>query len=184
MVDPHGGVGGDPLGHARCGVDRLARVAQPSRAPGEQPCCLHPRRHLGQHGLDHLLVGDRPAELLSLGGVADGVLQGGSRQADAAGGDADPAGAEGGERDLQSLPLLAEPVGGRHAGVLEDELGAHGVADPHLPLVAADAEAGRIALDDEGGDPVAALRAVDGGEDDRTSASAPLVIQILVPSRR
>ena len=94
------------------------------------------------------------------------VLKRGARQAGAGGGDADPPGAERRERDLQPVPLLAEPVRGRHAGVLEDELVAGRAADAHLPFLAAEPEAGRIGLDHEGGDPGLALRAVDGAEDD------------------
>ena len=175
---------GDPLRHARGGVDRLPGVAQARRAPGEQARRLDAGGHLGQHGLDHLLVTDRAAELLAVGRVADRVLHRRAGKADAAGGDADAPRAERRERDLQPLPLLAKPVGRRHARALEDELRAHRVADPHLPLVAGHPEAGRVALDGEGGDPLAAFARSTVAKTIVTSASAPFVIQIFVPSRR
>ena len=50
--------------------------------------------------------------------------------------------------------------------LLEDQLGSRRVADPHLAFVAPDPEARRLAAHHERGDPVAAARSVDGGEDD------------------
>ena len=81
-------------------------------------------------------------------------------------GDADPSGPKCGERDLQPIPLLAEAVRLRHQRPLEDQLRGDRVADAHLAFVARDPEPWRLPLDDEGGDRVAATRAIDGGEDD------------------
>ena len=68
--DLHGGVRGVHLGHAARCIDRPAGVTHAGRAPGEEPRRLDAGRGIGEHGLDHLLVGDRPAELAPLQRIA------------------------------------------------------------------------------------------------------------------
>ena len=172
MAHAHRHVGRVPLRHARRPVDRLAGVAQPRRPPGEQPCGVHADGHLGQHPLHHLLVGDGAAELAALEGIASGQLQRVARQTGAGRRDADPAGAERRERDLQPVTLVAQPVRGGDASVLEDELVRARAADAHLSFLGAEPEPGRIGLDHEGGDAGLALRAVDRAEDDVASGVA------------
>ena len=95
------------------------------------------------------------------------MLERRSRKANACSRDADASRPQRGERDLEAIPLLAQPVRFRHEGPLEDELGGNGVADPHLPFVPGDPKPGRVALDDECRNGVAAPGAIDRREDDR-----------------
>ena len=163
--DAHGGVRGVPLGHAAGRCNLLARVAHPRRAPGEEAGRFDGDRHLGQHPLDQLLVADRPPELRALEGVVARVLQRAARQADASGGDADPARAKGRQGDLEPLPLVPEPVLGGNPGFLEDQLVAGRGPNAHLSFLRPEPEALRLALDHERRDPVLAPAAVDRGED-------------------
>ena len=55
-------------------------------------------------------------------------------------------------RDLEALALLAEQVCGRNAAVVERELAGRRAGDAHLRLQPRDGEAGRVRLDEEGGD--------------------------------
>ena len=163
----HGRVRGEHLGHAARRVDGASGVPEARGAPGQQPGRFDAGRGIGQHGLDHFLIRDCPSELGALQRVTARVLERRSREANARRRDADASRPERGERDFEAIPLLAQPVRFRHEGSLEDELGANGVADPHLPFVPGDPKPGRVALDDECRNGVAAPGAIDRREDDR-----------------
>ena len=70
------------------------------------------------------------------------------------------------DRDLVALADVAEDVARGHLAVVEDQLARAAGADAELVFLLADAEPGRIALDDKRRDAVIAGRGVDGREDD------------------
>src|SRR5438876_10401292 len=67
--------------------------------------------------------------------------------------------------DLESLALLAEPLLDRDGAIREVERHRGRAADPHLPFLLAEGEAGQVLLDEEGGDALGALARIDGHED-------------------
>src|SRR5439155_12320403 len=60
----------------------LARVLQSRRAPGQQAGGVNLGRHVREHPLDRLEIGDRLAERLALLGVRQGVLKARARDPD------------------------------------------------------------------------------------------------------
>src|SRR5436190_15000755 len=88
------GLGGQELGHPGLEVGALAGVLHPRRLAGDEPGGLDLGRHVGELELDRLVLGDRLAEGLALLAVAQRQLQGTLGDADAAGGDVDPANLE------------------------------------------------------------------------------------------
>ena len=78
-------------------------------------------RHVGEHELHALELGDRLAELLALPRVADGVVKRPLGDAERLRGDRDPGVVEGGDGGLEPGSLRADHAVGRDAGVLEDD---------------------------------------------------------------
>ena len=78
------------------------------------------------------------------------------REPEALRADPGPRAVEDPHRDLEALALLAEQVLRRDAAVVEEELAGGRALDPHLRLDPADLEAGRVRLDEEGGDALVA----------------------------
>ena len=96
------------------------------------------------------MLRDGPAEGLALLGVAERVLHGGARDADAAGRDIDAAELQPAERMAQPLAFLQpdQPVGG-YPVVLEDEFGGIDALVAELLQLAADGEAGALLGEEE-----------------------------------
>jgi hypothetical protein len=96
-VDLHGGVAGPHrragrvvLGDRRLLGGLLPLVLHPGGPPDEQAGRVQLGRHVGQHVLNGLEVGDRLSELDPILGVALGRLERGPADADRPGPDADP----------------------------------------------------------------------------------------------
>ncbi len=156
--DLHGVVGGDQLGDRRLGRERQPLVLEPRRREVRRPRGLDRGGHVGQHEREALVLDDRLAEGLALAGVGDGVVERALGEPGGDGGDAEPAGVEPGQRDLEPLALLAEqPV-----GVDPDVVEAHGrggaAGQAHLPLGRVGREALGVGGHEEAGDAVAARR--------------------------
>ena len=111
------------LAIAACLPNGSPAVAPPGRVEVERAAGLDLGGHVGEQERQALEVDDRPAELLALLGVGDGVVERGLGQADRAGGDAEPAAVERGQRDLEALALLAEQPVGADPGAVEAHLG-------------------------------------------------------------
>ena len=114
--------------------------------------------------LDHLERPDRPPELLALLGVFDRVLHHRAGAARGAGRESEAAGVEDLERDLESAADVAEEIlrGDHH--VRERHRAGVARLDAHLLLDLAKGDAGRVGVDDEGGDALLLL-AVDHDRD-------------------
>src|SRR6266567_3559662 len=125
-----GGLRGEELGHAR----------------------LKARRHLGELGLDELVLRDGLAEGLTLLCIADRVLEGRPGQAYAARRHIDAPALEGTHDHREARVLLAEQILQRHARVLKDELARAQPTVAQLLQVAADPEARRALVDEQAGD--------------------------------
>ncbi len=124
-------------------------------------------RHVGEHELDRLQVGDRLAEGLALARELQRVRHRAFRQAQAARADDGAAGVEREHRVVEALALgAADEVLARDAAVLEDDVGRRDAADAHLAVLSRDAEAGRVRGDDEAADALRARRAVGAREGD------------------
>ena len=112
----HRGVGGDQLGDTGLRRIRPAQVASARGVEIRRACTGHRGGHVGQHEPQALMVDDLAAERGSLVGVGGGLVQRGLRQPDGDGGDAQPAGIQCAEGDLQALALLADAAGRRRRG--------------------------------------------------------------------
>src|SRR6266851_4932382 len=110
-----GGLGGEELGHAGLEVAAPARRLEPGRLKGQKLGSLEARGHLGQLGLDELVLRDGLAEGLTLLGVADRVLEGRPSQAHAARRHVDAPALQGAHDHREARVLLAEQVRQRHA---------------------------------------------------------------------
>src|SRR5438477_367721 len=159
----------------------LARVLQSCRAPGQQAGSVDLGRHVREHPLDRLKIGDLLSERLALLGIREGVLETRARDPDRLRRDRDAAAVEGRERDLVSLIRLAEETRGRHSRILEDELRGIRSADAELLLELAYRESRRVFLDDESGDPLSLLRRIGLREDDRHVRQRSVRDEVLGP---
>src|SRR5690606_17562220 len=117
--------------------------------------------HFCELELHALELADRLAKLLPLLHVAQRRIEGTLRDTDHLGTNADAALVERLDRDLVALSHRTQHIGRRHPAVLEDQLDRAGGADAELLLTLADAETGEVALDDESGDALVALRRID-----------------------
>src|SRR4051812_44212899 len=127
-------------------VDHLARSLQ-----------LH--RHVGDHELDPLEVGDALTELLALLDVGDRLVERALRDPDGLRADGDARVVEGAQGDLEPVADLADDAVAGQADIVEVQLAGRAALDPELALLLAERESLVGPLDDEGGD-VAATWAV------------------------
>ena len=137
-------VGVAALGLGRGDVDHLAGGLE-----------LH--RHVGEHELHALEVGDRLAELAPLPDVRERLVERPLGDADGLGADGDAGVVERREGDLQPGADLADDAVAGDAGAVEDELAGGAALDAELALLLAEGEARVALLHDERGDVVAAL---------------------------
>ena len=144
-----GGVGADPVAVVGAGGGR-DRVDQ--GADG-----LDLGVALAQVALDLAVLVQRLAERLALGAVAQHDVEAALRDAEAHRGQAEPLDLEVAHHVGEAVALGAEQVGGRDPAVVEDQLRHRRRPHAHLRDLVAGGEAGRAALDEEGGDPAVEL---------------------------
>ena len=130
------------VGHQRADVDDRLLAERQAGDVGD----------LLGHGL---VLADRPAPLHPLVRPLTGDLERplGGRGADR--GEREPAGVQGGERDLQAQPLGADQVLGGNAHVLEPGDPVLDAPQAHERVAVLDGDAGRMRVDDEGADAAA-----------------------------
>src|SRR6266498_5838168 len=130
--DLHADVGREPLRIA--GLQRRAHalIDHPRGLPAEQARRLDLGRHVGDQEVDSLVHGDRHPELDALLRVLRRILEGRASDADGADGSGGAREVECLHRDLETVALPAEPVGGGHLYGLEGEGGRVGRALAHL----------------------------------------------------
>jgi hypothetical protein len=87
------------------------------------------------------------SERLALFHVGQRLVERALRAAERTGRDIDAAAVEPGHRDLEADALIAEPVGDRHAGILENHRAGRLRVPAHLALVGAERQPRRVALD-------------------------------------
>ncbi len=145
---------------------RTALVLQPGRVPTEQARRFQFGTHVGDLVGDDRLRGQRLSELLAHLGVGDGGLEAGLADAQGLEGDADAPAVQRREGHAQAGALLAQPVQGRHARLVQrDDRGVRG-PQAHLVLLLGDRQPGRVALDQEGVRALVAVRAGLARHDD------------------
>src|SRR2546426_7850229 len=147
-----GGLGGEELGHAGLEVAALACRLEPGRLVGQELGGLDACRHVGELGLDELVLRDGLPKGLTLLGIADRVLEGRPGQADAARRHIDAPALEGTHDHREARVLLAEQILQRHARVLKDDLARAQPTVAQLLQMAADPEARRALVDEQAGD--------------------------------
>src|SRR5712691_686337 len=147
-----GSLGGEELGHAGLEVAALACRLECGRLVSQEFGGLDARRHLGELGLDELVLRDGLTKGLTLLGIAYRVLEGRPGQAYAARRHIDAPALEGTHDHREARVLLAEQVRQRHARVLKDELARAQPTVAQLLQVAADPEARRALVDEQAGD--------------------------------
>ncbi|MGX1367066.1 hypothetical protein RKD19_002425 [Streptomyces canus] len=124
-------------------------------------------RDEGDLGADGFVVGDGLAPLFAGRGPLAGDLQAPLAGGDAGGRQGEAAGVESGQGDLEALALLADEVRGRDADLVEAGDAVLDAAQAHEGVAVLDGDAGRVGLDDEGGDAaLVALGLRDAGHDD------------------
>jgi hypothetical protein len=141
------------------------RCERAVRRVGQLPCGLQLHRHVGEHELDALELGDRLAELLALLDIAGGVVERALGDAQRLGGDGDPGVVEGLHRRGEAGALLADHAVGGDADVVEVDLAGRRALDAELLLGGAEGHALVALLDDERRDALAALLGVGHGHD-------------------
>src|ERR1044072_9028313 len=133
LVRPVGsGLGGVELGDAGGADEILPRVLEPRGALDERARGRDAAIHLGELELDGLEPGDRRTPRLALLRVARGLVEGPGHHPEPLRGHAHAAGIEARERDLEALPLGAQPL--RHPESCAAERPGPGgrAAEPHL----------------------------------------------------
>ena len=163
--DIGGSLGGEQLRHG--GVHGIVLVILLLHGSGVHQVLggLHPGVHIGQLELGVLELAQALAELDTLLGVLDGLVDSALAQAQGLRGDADPAAVQGLHGDREALALFAQQVLLGDDAVLKDQVAGGGAADAHLLLVLAGGEAGEALFHNEGGDAVVALGLVGHGKD-------------------
>jgi len=106
---PQRGLGGHELCHRGLGAAGAAGVLQVRGAVGEQARRIEARRHVGEHELDRLQLGERAPERRAPLRAGERILERGAANAEVPGGDGD-APVEQAERLLEALVLLADQV--------------------------------------------------------------------------
>src|SRR2546421_819293 len=141
-------------------VDQLpALVEEPARG-------FALRLHVSERRRDQLVLGDRLAHGLARLRIVERIVGRALGQPEPLGADPRPRAVEDPHCDPEPLALPTEQVVSRDAHVGEEELTGGRTLDPHLRLDPADLEAGRVSLDDEGGDALVAAVRIGLGEDD------------------
>src|SRR5215212_4726771 len=104
----HAVVAAEHLGHGRFSREAHPLAAHGRRPPGEPLSSLDLSRHLSQHELDSLQVGERFAELNAPKSVSAGRIESGARKTECNRSDIDAGHVETRHGDLESLSLVAQ----------------------------------------------------------------------------
>ena len=122
------------------------------------------RRHVRQHELDGLVLGNGTPEGLPLLGVAHRFFEGRLSDADALGGDDDPAGVQDIHGVAEPPAFLSQQIFGGNGRVLEHHFVRAGRPHPHLAVLRGDGQPRGPLGNDEGADSPIPLGAVLRGE--------------------
>jgi hypothetical protein len=154
-------VGDEALGHGdeRRGIGVVA-VERGGGLPQQGARGFERGRHVGEAELQRLEFVEAFAEGLALLHVGKRHFHCFLCAAERAGGDIEPAAVEPGHGDLEANAFVAEPVGDRHAHVLERHRACRLRVPAHLALAGTERNARRVAGNDQGRD---AGRAVAAG---------------------
>ena len=147
-----GGFRRNHLGDGGFDLEVAAKIARPRRLIDQQARRAELHLAIGDHPLDRLLLRQLRAECFSLQRPVGRHLDRRLRGADHVGGVGNAALDQPFLRDLEALPLLAEPVLDRDRRVVEVDLVGRVGADDRNAL---EADPRRVAVDDEAGDPAA-----------------------------
>src|SRR5205814_2303471 len=125
----------------RRGGEAQPRVGQGGGAVHEQSRRVELRARACETPLDHLELGDRPPELPTFLRVSDRDLERRAAEPDRERADADASSIEYLLDMIERFAVAADPIGGRDAAILEDELRGVGRVQTHLFLALAHPEA-------------------------------------------
>src|SRR5213594_3994333 len=160
---------GDLLGRLRrerLGLRRLQRVGEAmagtgGRAVDHQARGVDLDRHVGELPADALEVADGPAELVARARVGERLFVGALGQAERHGGRAEPLTVVGGHQLLEAVPGPDQQVVSGNLAALEVQLALGNAAQAHHEFAPADAEARRVALDEDAADALGAGAAAE-----------------------
>ena len=127
-------------------------VEQRARAVHEQRRRFHLRRHVGEHELQSLEIGEPRAELLAILHVARRELERTPCDTERLRAHERPRTVERAHRVLESAALVADQVLGRHRALVERDLAGGRTPHAELALELRDAEAGKRLLHHETAD--------------------------------
>ena len=131
-------------------------------------------RHVSEHPLQGLELGDGLAEGGAVFRVAAGLFDGAAAQADGEGADGDAASVEDLQGVDEALVDVTEPLRVGQLDVVEVQLGGVGAAHAELAVQRLLAEALGAFVDDEGGDALLLLRRVGERENDEDVSDGAL----------
>ena len=167
-------IGGKPLGHG--GEARFVGRVVGNLGGGEiekGTRRFQLGRHVGEHELGVLEIGDLLAELLPLLGVFDRFVEAALRTAQGTGADIEATAVEPHHRKAEAFAFVAHPIFDRHARILEDHLRSGRSVPAELLFRLTEADAGRVLVDDKAGDTLGlVLAGADHGDIDVVKAGA------------
>ena len=158
--DARAGVGRKALGHG--GKAGLVRgiVADLGRREIKQGARRFQfGRHVGQHELGILEVGDCGPELLAFARIGDRLVEAALSAAQAAGADIEPPAVEAHHGDPKALALAPDAVLDGHANIVEIDLARRLAVPAQLSFLRTEAHSGHVLLDHQGADALGAFLA-------------------------
>jgi hypothetical protein len=161
----HAVVAAEDFGHSGFPREAHPLAAHGGGAPGEPLPGFDLGRHLGQHELDRLQIGERFAELDAAQSVSARGIESGAGEAERNRSDIDAGHVEAGHGDLEPLSLLAKQVLARNPHALEGHSAERVAELAELPFGRPDCHPKSVALDQEHGHAACAQRAIEGAED-------------------
>ncbi len=145
ITDPITDVGGKPFGHGTPGtLVEVPAIQLVSRLTHQQASCSQLGRHICQAKLHALEFADRVTKLLALLHIGQRIVQCLLGSAHRAGGNIDSPTIEGLHGELEPFPLFAQPIAGRNANPVENNLPGRLAVPAHLLFCLAIAHAGGI----------------------------------------
>src|SRR5688572_1792984 len=150
-------------------------------APDEKARSVDLGRHVGEHPLDRLKVGDLFSELAAILRVAQRFLETAARYPHTERPDPDPRPLEDLERVNEAVIDLAESILIRDLDIFEVELGGVRRTHPELPVDRSLRKTFDASFNDERGDPVLFLVRRRLGENDEDFTNRPLGDEVFGP---
>ena len=168
------GLGRVQFRHGRLAAKGLSQIRQLGRPQHQQPGRIQLHRHVGEHELDGLVLGQPLGKRPALRGVGDAVVERCAADAYRHGPDADAPAFQHAHRLTKPLPFRADEGLRRHLAIVKDDFRGIARAQAELILFLTDPQAGRGPLDDERRNTVTAGQRIGHGQHNIDACHAAL----------